>query len=192
MGEPATTAAPNDLKNPHEEDAVRENHDADLRPDDQPPTTIVDKDHSRYSTYTESDPEKGNVEKVDNGAPVQDQQTEPPDPKVVDWEGPDDPEKPTNWANGRKYAIIAIISSITFLTFVPPLGFSPALADTIQAPRLLHVRTWYPRAHGRIQLGQRRAGILCRLRLSLRICLWSHGHSPNVRRVWETAGLPCM
>ncbi|KAL8875647.1 MAG: hypothetical protein Q9192_009014, partial [Flavoplaca navasiana] len=82
MGEPATTAAPNDLKDTHEKDAVRENHDADLQPKDKPPTTIANNDYSRYSTYTDSDPEKGNVEKAANGALVQDQQTEPPDPNV--------------------------------------------------------------------------------------------------------------
>ncbi|KAL8834013.1 MAG: hypothetical protein Q9176_007705 [Flavoplaca citrina] len=132
MGEPATTAAPNDLRHPHEKDAVRENHDADLQPDDQPLANIADNDHSRYSTYTDSDPEKGNAEKADNGASVQDQQTEPPDPNVVDWDGPDDPEKPTNWANGRKYAIIAIISSITFLTPLASSMFAPGIPELME------------------------------------------------------------
>lgn len=128
MGEPASTAAPNDLKDPQEKHAVRENHDADLQPDDQGPSTLTDNNHSQSSTDADSDPEKGDIEKADNGAPaVQDQHT---DPNLVDWAGPDDPETPTNWASGRKYAIIAIISSITFLTSVPSTFLSP-LADAI-------------------------------------------------------------
>ncbi|KAI4257098.1 MAG: hypothetical protein L6R42_005862 [Xanthoria sp. 1 TBL-2021] len=99
MGEPASTAAPNDLKDPQEKHAVRENHDADLQPDDQGPSTLTDNNHSQSSTDADSDPEKGDIEKADNGAPaVQDQHT---DPNLVDWAGPDDPETPTNWASGR-------------------------------------------------------------------------------------------
>ncbi|KAL8756321.1 MAG: hypothetical protein Q9199_003021 [Rusavskia elegans] len=127
MGEPASTAAPNDLKDPQEKHAVRENHDADLQPDDQSPSTLTDNNHSQASTDADSDPEKGDTEKADNGATaVQDKHT---DPNLVDWDGPDDPETPTNWANGRKYAIIAIISSITFLTPLASSMFAPGIPE---------------------------------------------------------------
>lgn len=45
------------------------------------------------------------------------QHQEPVDPNIVDWTGPDDPEKPTNWSTGVKMGIVTIISSITFLTY---------------------------------------------------------------------------
>ena len=38
------------------------------------------------------------------------------DPNVVDWEGPDDPQNPINWSERLKWANVAIIASITFIT----------------------------------------------------------------------------
>ena len=40
------------------------------------------------------------------------------DPNVVDWDGPDDPQNPMNWPEKLKWANIAVIASITFLTQV--------------------------------------------------------------------------
>ncbi|CAL8579930.1 hypothetical protein XPA_005661 [Xanthoria parietina] len=130
MGEPAPTAAPNDLKDPQEKQAVRENHDADLRPDDHTLSTLTENNRSRSSTDVESEPENPDVEKADNGAPaVPDQHT---DPNLVDWDGPDDPEIPTNWADRRKYAIIAVISSITFLTPLASSMFAPGIPELME------------------------------------------------------------
>ena len=38
------------------------------------------------------------------------------DPNIVDWDGPDDPKNPINWSEKLKWANIAVIASITFLT----------------------------------------------------------------------------
>lgn len=38
------------------------------------------------------------------------------DTNVVDWDGPDDPQKPTNWPEKLKWANVAVIAAITFLT----------------------------------------------------------------------------
>lgn len=38
------------------------------------------------------------------------------DTNIVDWDGPDDPKKPMNWPEKLKWANVAVISSITFLT----------------------------------------------------------------------------
>ncbi len=38
-----------------------------------------------------------------------------PDPNVVSWDGPDDPENPQNWPFKRKCAAVAIVSAITFI-----------------------------------------------------------------------------
>ena len=40
------------------------------------------------------------------------------DPNVVDWDGPDDPQNPVNWSEKIKWANVAVIASITFLTQV--------------------------------------------------------------------------
>lgn len=38
------------------------------------------------------------------------------DPNIVDWDGPDDPKNPINWSEKLKWANVAVIASITFLT----------------------------------------------------------------------------
>ncbi|RMZ78217.1 hypothetical protein DV738_g4024, partial [Chaetothyriales sp. CBS 135597] len=38
------------------------------------------------------------------------------DPDIVDWDGPDDPRRPVNWPKTRKWAVLSIVSAITFLT----------------------------------------------------------------------------
>ncbi len=86
---------------------------------------LHDDDHGLYpstnqsvaSTYGDTDPERGGLAKDELPA-IDEKQQEPLDANLVDWDGPDDPEKPTNWPSSRKYGIIAIISSITFLTYV--------------------------------------------------------------------------
>ena len=35
---------------------------------------------------------------------------------IVDWEGPNDPQNPMNWSPTRKWATIALVSTITFNT----------------------------------------------------------------------------
>lgn len=113
----ATYAAPNDLKDPEEKLAVYENHDADVRNAGQ--TTSAGSHRSQASTYAHSDIEGGDSEKAERrslSAVDEEKQQEAPDPNIVDWDGPDDPEKPTNWPAGRKYGIVILISFITFLT----------------------------------------------------------------------------
>lgn len=47
-----------------------------------------------------------------------------PDANIVNWEGPDDPQNPMNWSSSLKWSNVAIISTITFLTYLcPPLDF---------------------------------------------------------------------
>ena len=45
------------------------------------------------------------------------------DPNIVDWDGPDDPKNPVNWSESLKWANVAVIASITFLTQVIHLSF---------------------------------------------------------------------
>lgn len=40
------------------------------------------------------------------------------DPNIVSWDGPNDPDNPLNWSSGLKWSNVALVSAITFLTFV--------------------------------------------------------------------------
>lgn len=40
------------------------------------------------------------------------------DPNIVSWDGPNDPDNPLNWSTGLKCSNIALVSAITFITFV--------------------------------------------------------------------------
>jgi hypothetical protein len=37
---------------------------------------------------------------------------------VIDWDGPDDPQKPTNWPARKKWTNIILVSALTMLTWV--------------------------------------------------------------------------
>lgn len=50
---------------------------------------------------------------------------------VVDWNGPDDPEKPLNWSRSKKRAII---SAVCLMRFTTPL------ASSMMAPALLQIK----------------------------------------------------
>jgi hypothetical protein len=38
------------------------------------------------------------------------------DPDAVDWDGPDDPENPMNWADKKKWSCIAVLAIMSILT----------------------------------------------------------------------------
>jgi hypothetical protein len=47
---------------------------------------------------------------------------------VIDWDGPDDPQKPVNWPARKKWTNIILVSALTMLTWVsPPLSASSLL-----------------------------------------------------------------
>lgn len=43
--------------------------------------------------------------------------SEKQDPNIVDFDGPDDPEKAANWSVKHKYSILTLISAMTFITY---------------------------------------------------------------------------
>lgn len=42
----------------------------------------------------------------------------PIDPNIIDWDGPDDPEKPINWPRSRKAGVIGTVCLLRFVTYV--------------------------------------------------------------------------
>lgn len=141
MAEPSPVAPPNSLNHPQEQLAVRVNHDAGLHLDHLDHVTgrtLSNTEHSPASTYVESgsrdrdagrDVEMAEEHSLHAGDGDGEKRH---DPNIVHWDGPDDLENPTNWSTGRKYAIVAIISSITFLTYSPHP--QPSKAVTIANP----------------------------------------------------------
>lgn len=47
------------------------------------------------------------------------------DPFLVDWNGPDDPEKPTNWSTGKKSIVSVIIMILTAATYAGSSIYTP-------------------------------------------------------------------
>jgi MFS transporter, DHA1 family, multidrug resistance protein len=54
------------------------------------------------------------VEKSSAGSPAAEESTH----SVVDWDGSSDPHNPMNWSIGRKWAIIILVSTVTFNMYV--------------------------------------------------------------------------
>ncbi|CAF9908277.1 MAG: hypothetical protein ALECFALPRED_004368 [Alectoria fallacina] len=64
------------------------------------------------------------------------------DPDMVDWDGPDDPKNPVNWSEKLKWANVAVISSITFLTQVAlDVSSIDPLASSMLAPAVPELTT---------------------------------------------------
>ena len=59
---------------------------------------------------------------------------EAPDPSLVDFDGPDDPTNARNWSSRKKWGNIAVIASITFLTYSNPPSTTSNDANTMQGP----------------------------------------------------------
>jgi multidrug resistance protein len=73
------------------------------------------------------DEESRAVKELSEDVEVKEWETEEPDPNVVFWDGPDDPQNPMNWSLGRKWLSIALVSMITFLTPLGSSSFAPGV-----------------------------------------------------------------
>ncbi|KAL8806222.1 MAG: hypothetical protein Q9182_001497 [Xanthomendoza sp. 2 TL-2023] len=143
MGGPVSAAPPIylDPNHPKEQHAIQEKHNVHLYSDDQTETAVANTNPSYSSTPTQSLAEDGrgerDVEKAGKNSvpavPVDEEKVQgPQNPNMVDWDGPHDPQKPTNWSSSRKYAIVAIISSITFLTPLASSMFAPGIPELMR------------------------------------------------------------
>ena len=130
--------------------AFDQGHDADL-PTNEEESIPAEQSSSRATTEVEAekDLEAGVRERPSTVKEVAEAQpaAEAVDPNIVSWDGPDDPANPLNWSEKLKWSNIAVISSITLLTYgiSNPFALSFAkLSSILQAPRILHVRTRRP------------------------------------------------
>lgn len=53
--------------------------------------------------------------------------SEPDDPNLVGWSGPDDPDNPKNWAHSKKWAAVFIVSTFTLISPVSSSMVAPSL-----------------------------------------------------------------
>jgi len=105
-------AAPDTSHNPNSEikSLVDEKvADADLAPDYIRPNSDLEKGGQSAAISTHSDERTLGEEE-----PSQELR----DPDVVDWDGPNDPENPLNWPEGRKWGLIACLGAVTLVTYV--------------------------------------------------------------------------
>jgi MFS family permease len=81
----------------------------------------------------EKDMEKGtrpgSLSSVDE--PDRDEESEP-DPNLVDFDGPNDPENPLNWKASKKWGMVALVSAITFLTPLASSQFAPGVPEVMR------------------------------------------------------------
>lgn len=59
-----------------------------------------------------------------------DEYDNPPD--IVFWDGPEDPANPKNWTESRKWAVLTLISLITFLTPLGSAAFAPGVPQLMR------------------------------------------------------------
>ena len=84
--------------------------------------TVVDSlHHSTLTSQHDDSAYSHDVEKhsdLNNSAPdiVTHDKEALQDPNIVDWDGPDDPENPLNWASSKKLGAMTIVSLVTMLS----------------------------------------------------------------------------
>ncbi|KAL8710258.1 MAG: hypothetical protein Q9225_007326 [Loekoesia sp. 1 TL-2023] len=130
--DPASDLASDARQDPSEKLAAPDNH-GPARSFDDDRTLQPSTQHSIASTNGDTDLEGAHLENANQPAlsTIDEKQQEPPEPNLVDWNGPDDLEKPTNWPASRKYGIMAVVSSITFLTPLASSMFAPGVPEVM-------------------------------------------------------------
>lgn len=119
----ASTHPPSQREKAREELAFLEGHDADL-----PTNKKVDLPSKQSSPYASNrlrdvkkgaDVEAGIVQTANPTQAAAEGRGEHPDnPNIVSWDGPGDPANPMNWSAKITWSHIAVVSSITLVTFV--------------------------------------------------------------------------
>ncbi|OAA66674.1 Major facilitator superfamily domain, general substrate transporter [Niveomyces insectorum RCEF 264] len=81
-----------------------------------PSDQLNDKGHSNSNRNSDNPdatttaPDTGSPDDVEANKKPDDAPTAPPDPNIVDWDGPDDPAYPRNWSTAAKTANVALVS----------------------------------------------------------------------------------
>jgi len=120
--------------------AAAEGHDADIPGNlgsiHQVPshnTSVISRPKDVYTTG-EKDIEKGHdTATISSADEAENEDNSPsPDPNIIDFDGPSDPENPLNWPSSKRWGMIALISAITFLTPLASSQFAPGVPDVMR------------------------------------------------------------
>jgi hypothetical protein len=123
MATPATFSDPTreavDLKDAKAQDAYAQGHDMDFPSERQIQDSLSKDVDLEKGAETRVGSARSDDATLDEEARVvQEAATaEERDPNIVDWDGPDDPENPQNWTDGRKWGIIATLAAVTLVTY---------------------------------------------------------------------------
>ena len=71
----------------------------------------LQREETRAEEYGGDDPEEPSPKRGDGLPPLK--EVAPPDPHLVTWDGPNDPENPQNWSSRRKWAITILCVLLT-------------------------------------------------------------------------------
>jgi hypothetical protein len=131
MATPVTFSNPaseaKDLQSEKAKSAYEHRHDADGTQDDTFTSDIEKSAQSQaHSTHTDERTLAGDL-----SAPLQDD--EPQNPNIVDWDGPNDPANPQNWAPRKKWGIIGALAAITLITPLASSFFAPGVPQVLRA-----------------------------------------------------------
>ncbi|KAK5988699.1 Efflux pump radE [Cladobotryum mycophilum] len=103
----AQTVGGNDPETPSRASTIRENPPSDIEKDADRELAIDEKTVEERETIVNEDP------------------------NIVDWDGPDDPENPLNWPSRKKFAVVAIVSAITFISPLASSIFAPGIQQVM-------------------------------------------------------------
>ena len=120
--------------------------------------------------------------------------SEKEDPNIVDFNGPDDPEKAVNWPAKRKWSMLALISSMTFITYACDSFLKNAAgADhpVCQTTCIVHVCTRRARCAARLSFHQQYTRLFCCLGLRSRLCNRAYGGRTMLRDLRSSSRLSC-
>ncbi|KAJ9271554.1 hypothetical protein DTO212C5_2346 [Paecilomyces variotii] len=80
----------------------------------------------------EKDIETGNASPKHKESPVSEHTKQLQDENTVWWDGDDDPANPMNWSEKKKWANIAVMAMITFLTPLASSMFAPSVSQVME------------------------------------------------------------
>lgn len=93
--------------------------DADIPSERQTQTDLTkDADLEKGTDRRRADSNKSDEQTLNEDEAPSNAQVEEADPDIVNWDGPNDPENPQNWADREKWKIISVLALVTLVTYV--------------------------------------------------------------------------
>lgn len=115
-----TANGPDTASKERDELAMLEGHDADIHAEEKHTTSANDStsQQSPPSLPGSDDTRVKDEEQAVASTEIrlEREQDGDNDPNIISWDGPDDPENPVNWKESIKWANVAAVSAVTFIT----------------------------------------------------------------------------